>query len=208
MKLLLVDDEQLIREGLAFLLSTFDDIEVVGQAANGEEALALCHSQPVDIVLMDIRMPIMDGCEATDKIHRTFPKIKILILTTFKDDAYIATSLKNGASGYLLKNSPPKLIYTGLLTAMNGGVVLDSNMAVEALQNQRPEANLDAYQLTDRECEIIKLLADGFSNKEIGDTIFLTEGSVKNCITQILSKLDLKDRTQVVSFAFRNGLVK
>ena len=206
MKLLLVDDEQLIREGLAYLLSNFPEVELVGQASNGEEAVAICRAKPVDIVLMDIRMPLMDGCQATKVIKTEFPDIKVLILTTFKDDAYIASTMKNGASGYLLKNSSPQLIYNSLLTALSGGMVIAPDVS-ERMQQKRDTIDLESYGLTAREREIILLMAEGFSNKEIGDRIFLTEGSVKNAVTTLLAKLDLKDRTQVVSFAFRSGLV-
>ncbi len=206
MKLLLVDDEQLIREGLAYLLSNFPEVELVGQASNGEEAVAICRAKPVDIVLMDIRMPLMDGCQATKVIKTEFPDIRVLILTTFKDDAYIASTMKNGASGYLLKNSSPQLIYNSLLTALSGGMVIAPDVS-ERMQQKRDTIDLESYGLTAREREIILLMAEGFSNKEIGDRIFLTEGSVKNAVTTLLAKLDLKDRTQVVSFAFRSGLV-
>lgn len=208
MNLLLVDDEMLIREGLAYLLSTFNGIKIVGQASNGEEAVSLCGAYPVDLVLMDIRMPLMDGCQATYEIKKKWPHIKVLILTTFKDDEYISKAMTFGASGYLLKSSSPDLIYSSLLTAQSGGIVIDSNMPLEALKSKAISSKPTEYDLTEREYVIMKLMADGYSNKEIGDIIFLTEGSVKNCITQLLSKLELKDRTQIVSFAFRKGLVK
>lgn len=208
MNLLLVDDEMLIREGLAYLLSTFNGIKIVGQASNGEEAISICAAYPVDLVLMDIRMPVMDGCQATGEIKKKWPHIKVLILTTFKDDDYISKAMTFGASGYLLKTSSPDLIYSSLLTAQSGGIVIDSNMPLEALKSKVISSKPTDYDLTERECVIMKLMADGYSNKEIGDIIFLTEGSVKNCITQLLAKLELKDRTQIVSFAFRKGLVK
>lgn len=208
MNLLLVDDEMLIREGLAYLLSTFNGVKVVGQASNGEEAVSLCGLLPVDLVLMDIRMPVMDGCQATYEIKEKWPNIKVLILTTFKDDEYISKAMNFGASGYLLKSSSPDLIYSSLLTAKSGGIVIDSNMPLDALKSKYSSIKPIDHDLTERECVIMKLMADGYSNKEIGDIIFLTEGSVKNCITQLLAKLDLKDRTQIVAFAFRNGLVK
>lgn len=208
MNLLLVDDEMLIREGLAYLMSTFKDINVVGQASNGEEALSLCALYPIDLVLMDIRMPVMDGCQATFEIKRKWPHIKVLILTTFKDDEYIAKAIDFGASGYLLKTSSPNLIYSSLLTAQSGGIVIDSNMPLGGLKSPKDFSKKTDYNLTDREILMIKLMADGYSNKEIGEIIFLTEGSVKNCMTQLLAKLELKDRTQIVSFAFRKGLVE
>ena len=208
MNIMIVDDEQLIREGLSYLLDNFDDIDVVAQASNGEEALALCAYHAIDIVLMDMRMPVMDGATATLKIKEKYPHIKILILTTFKDDESIKQSLNNGASGYLLKNSSAKLIHTSLNTVSSGGVVIDNAMAQEAFLKGAPQGKPADFELTEREMQMIQMIADGLSNKSIGEALFLTEGTVKNAITQLLLKLDLKDRTQIVSFAFRNGLIQ
>lgn len=208
MNLLLVDDEQLIREGLAYLLDSFDDIYVVAQAANGAEALSLCADHAIDVVLMDMRMPVMDGATATRLIKDKYPHIKILILTTFKDDDSIKLSMRNGASGYLLKNSSPQLIHTSLNTVFSGGVVIDNDMAHSAFHNVTLKGNASDFDLSEREMQIIQMITDGLSNKAIGEALFLTEGTVKNSITQLLSKLDLKDRTQIVAFAFRNSLTK
>lgn len=208
MKLMLVDDEQLIREGLAYLLTSFDDIQVVGQAANGQEAIALCHTTPIDVILMDIRMPVLDGVEATESIKKSHPHIRILMLTTFKDDDFIKKAIQNGASGYLLKNSSPKLIHNSLQTVYNGGIVLDEEMTKSVISSYQTKGQPQQYDLVDRELQMIQMMADGLSNKEIGDALFLTEGTVKNTITKLLAKLDLKDRTQVVSFAFRKGFIK
>lgn len=207
MHLLIVDDEQLIRQGLAYLLSAQEGIHVVAEASNGEEALALAGQYPIDVVLMDIRMPIMNGCEATKRIKAKYPHIKILILTTFKDDAYIKEALEGGASGYLLKDSKPELIYASLNHVLSGGFVLDETVALEAIGKKRPMQKIDDFNLTDREIQLITLIAEGFSNKQIGERLFLTEGTVKNNITTLLSKLQLKDRTQIVTFAFRKGIV-
>lgn len=208
MKLMLVDDEQLIREGLAYLLSNYDDIEIVAQAANGEEALALAGTYPIDIILMDIRMPIMDGCTATKLIKEAYPKIKILILTTFRDDVYIKEALASGASGYLLKDSSPQLIYTSLQNVCTGGFVLDESMAKEVIESKYLERGVPKIDLSERDLAIIALIVEGKNNKEIGENLHLTEGTIKNCITTLLAKLDLKDRTQIVTFAFRSGLIK
>ncbi len=208
MNLLLVDDEQLIREGMAFLLGNYDDLNVVCQASNGEEALGLCKTHPIDIILMDIRMPIMDGCLATKLIKEKYPQIKILILTTFKDEDYIEEAIRNGASGYLLKNSSPQLIYTSLKTTYNGGFVIEKDIAKNILNLSKSKSNNTKFDLSDREMAMIQMMADGYSNKDIGNNLFLTEGTVKNSITNLLSKLNLKDRTQVVTFAFRNRLVE
>lgn len=207
MNLMIVDDEQLIRQGLAYILSAQDGIRVVAEASNGEEALALAGQYPIDIVLMDIRMPIMNGCEATKLIKEKFPHIKVLILTTFKDDAYIKEAIEGGASGYLLKDSKPELIYASLNHVCSGGFVLDEAVALEAIGQKRTVQKIENLKLTDRDIQLITLIAEGFSNKQIGDSLYLTEGTVKNNITTLLSKLQLKDRTQIVTYAFRNGIV-
>ena len=204
---MLVDDEPLIRQGLSYLLSSYDDIRVVAEAANGEEALALYRHYKIDVVLMDMRMPIMDGCEATKRLKAEFPDVKVLVVTTFNDDTYITKAISNGAKGYLLKDSTPSLIADSIRSVMNGGFVTDVEMIHEVVTSKRQKLNMDQYDLTDRELELMRYMADGLSNKEIGNLLYLSEGTVKNSVTTLLAKLELKDRTQVVAFAFRNGLV-
>lgn len=204
---MLVDDEPLIRHGLSYLLSSYDDIQVVAEAANSEEALALYRQYKIDVVLMDMRMPIMDGCEATKRLKAEFPEVKVLVVTTFNDDTYITKAISYGAMGYLLKDSTPSLIADSIRSVMNGGFVTDVEMIHEVVSSKRQKANIDQYDLTDRELELMRYMADGLSNKEIGTLLHLSEGTVKNSVTTLLSKLGLKDRTQVVAFAFRNGLV-
>lgn len=208
MNVLIVDDEPLIRQGLAYLLSNFEGVNVIGQAGNGSEALSMCKDYPVEVVLMDMRMPVMDGCTATRLIKEAYPNINILVLTTFKDDQYIGDAVKYGASGYLLKDSSPSLIHDSLKNICSGGFVVDSNLIKGVLADKKPKIDPKQFDLSEREVAIIELMADGFSNKEIGNQLFLTEGTVKNNVTQLLNKLDLKDRTQIVAFAFRHGLVQ
>ncbi len=205
MKVLLVDDERLIREGMAYLLGLKPDVDIVAQASHGEEALALCANYPIDLVLMDIRMPVMDGVQTTKLIKEKYPDIKVLILTTFKDDQYIQDAVASGASGYLLKDSSPELIYNSMVNILTGGFVMAEPMARGVVDRLKPTAESCTHTLTEREVEIVGLIAEGMSNKEIGERLFLTEGSIKNAITSILAKLGLKDRTQIAIFAFKNG---
>lgn len=211
-KIAIIDDEKLIREGLKIILSTYDDIDVVAMGENGYEALEFCKSDEIDLVLMDIRMPLCDGVEGTKIIKNDFPDIKVLILTTFKDIEYIQEALKNGASGYLLKDSSYELIYEGIKAAITGNIVIHSEVATNILNFSPIETDIneiyERYDLSNKECEIIKYIADGLSNKEIGEKLFLSEGTIKNNVSTILSKLGLRDRTQIVVFAFKNNLTK
>ncbi len=210
---IVVDDEKLIREGLKIILSTYEDIEVVGVASDGREALSLCKKEDIQVVLMDIRMPNCDGVLGTRIIKEQFPDIKILILTTFNDKEYIHEALKFGASGYLLKDSSNDLIYGGIKACIKGNIVVHPDVANNIIlnTNYEKEVNQDdislKYNLTERELNIIREIAKGLSNKKIAENIYLSEGTVKNNISTILSKLDLRDRTQIAIFAFKNNIV-
>ncbi|WMM25312.1 response regulator transcription factor [Tissierella sp. MB52-C2] len=211
-KIAIVDDEKLIREGLKIILSTYDDIDIVSMAGDGYEALNICKSKDIDLVLMDVRMPICNGVIGTKIIKDEFPDTKVLILTTFKDMEYIQEALKNGASGYLLKDSSSDLIYEGIKAAVKGNIVIHPEIATNILNHSSIENDVDKtleeYDLSQKEYEIIKYIADGLSNKEIGEKLFLSEGTIKNNVSTILSKLNLRDRTQIVVFAFKNNLTK
>ncbi len=207
-RLLIVDDEKLIREGLKIMLSIFEDIEVVGLAENGFEALDICKNQPVDVVLMDIRMKDCDGVMGTRLIKEQFTKIKVIILTTFKDKEYIQDALKYGAFGYMLKDSSHDVIYEGIKTAFKGNMVVHPDVAVEMMGSSSIiNPDIARFNLSGKELRIIEGIAKGFSNKEISEEMFLSEGTIKNNITNILSKLELRDRTQIAIFAFKNGIV-
>ncbi|MGL4338255.1 MAG: response regulator transcription factor [Turicibacter sp.] len=211
-KLLIVDDELLIREGLKIMLSLFDDLEVVGLASHGHEALKFCEQHTVDVILMDIRMAQCDGVLGTRLIKEAFPDIKVLILTTFKDQEYIYEALQYGASGYLLKDSSPEVIYEGIKSAFLGNIVFHPEVASQIMTSSTPSGQVDPvfdnkYRLSEKEISIIKEIANGLSNKEISEALFLSEGTIKNHITNILFKLELRDRTQIAIFAFRKGLV-
>ncbi|EQB87348.1 hypothetical protein M918_09625 [Clostridium sp. BL8] len=210
--IIIVDDEKLIREGLKIILSSFEDIEVVALCENGEEAYKSCKEHVVDLVLMDIRMPKCDGVLGTRLIKETFKEIKVLILTTFNDREYIHEAMKFGASGYLLKDSSYDVIYEGIKAAIIGNVVVHpevaSVMMVEEVKKDNSEQVIEQYNLTEKEVSIIREIANGLSNKEIGEKLFLSEGTIKNNISNILSKLELRDRTQIAIFAFKSGISK
>lgn len=201
-KVLIVDDQALIREGLDMMLSLYEEIQVVDQVANGQEAIDFIKDQEVDVILMDIRMPIMNGVEATKIIKEIYPNMKILILTTFNEDEYIFKGLKNGADGYILKDISSqglvkniKSIYKGD-TLLHGDVARTISNVVKAGKNKKDEGALD--ELTPRELEIAILIGQGKNNKEISQLLYITEGTVKNHITKILNKLEVRDRTQIV----------
>ncbi|MBK1810926.1 response regulator transcription factor [Clostridium sp. YIM B02505] len=214
-KIIIVDDEKLIREGLKIILSTYEDIEVMALCEDGYIAYEFCKKNEVDVVLMDIRMDNCDGVLGTKLINQLKGDTKILILTTFKDSEYIEDALKNGASGYLLKDSSYDLIYGGIKAAFGGNIVVHPDIVSKLVvkENDKDDSLIkerlkEEMGLTDRELAIIEEIADGLSNKEIGEKMYLTEGTIKNNITTILSKLALRDRTQIAIFAFKNDLVK
>lgn len=210
-KVLLVDDEQLIRSGLAILLDSYPEIEISGQTSNGQEAADFCETNDVDVVLMDIRMPEVNGIEGTQLIKDANPKIKVLVLTTFQDAEYISQAMRFGASGYLLKDSSSEEIYEAIKIVMNDNIVLDGKIGSEiaSLGTSSPETAFAAetYDLSEKEVNIIRLVASGLSNQQIADQLFLSLGTIKNNISAILSKLELRDRTQLAIFAFKKGLM-
>lgn len=207
-KLLIVDDEELIREGLKLMLSIYDDVEVVDMAKNGYEALEVCRTNDIDVVLMDIRMKDCDGVMGTRIIKEQFSRIKVIILTTFKDKEYIEEALKYGAFGYMLKDSSHDVIYEGIKTAYKGNMVVHPDVAIKMMENRwNIKSDIGKYNLIEKEIKIIEAIGKGLTNKEIAEELFLSEGTIKNNITNILSKLQLRDRTQIAIFAFKNGIV-
>ena len=211
-KLIIADDEMLIRTGLKIMLEASGNVEVLALAESGRAAFEACKEYQPDVVLMDIRMPESNGIEGTKLIKEAFPEVKVLIVTTFQDTEYIVEAVQNGASGYLLKDSSPEAILDGIKVALSGKVVMDTVISEALLTNTTVEksASFDAekWGLTPREVELIQQVAQGLSNKEIAQTLFLSEGTVKNNISTILSKLELRDRTQLVIFAYENKLKK
>jgi DNA-binding NarL/FixJ family response regulator len=206
MRVLLVDDDALIRDGLKMILELEADIEVVGTAANGQDAIVQCTEKLPDVVLMDIRMPIMDGVQATKLIKEQFQTIKILFLTTFKDIEYIRSGVKYGAEGYVLKSSSSESIIESLRMVFRGNVVYDKVIAamLSDLVGINKHILPEEAGITPKEHEIMKCICDGLSNKEIADTLFMGEGTVRNYISNILEKLQLRDRTQLAVFYMRN----
>ena len=206
-KVMLVDDEQLIRSGLKIMLETYADIEVIHQAGNGREAFECCKIEVPDVVLMDIRMPVSTGIEGTKLIKEAYPEVKIVMVTTFQDTEYIVEAMQYGASGYLLKDSSYEAIYDGIKVALSGKVVMDATVSEKlVMQPKAPttieKTDISSLGLTEREIELIRLVSQGLNNKEISEALFLSEGTVKNNISTILSKLALRDRTQLVIFAY------
>ncbi|MGI6778352.1 MAG: response regulator transcription factor [Acetivibrionales bacterium] len=202
-KVMIVDDQPIVREGLEMILSLSRDIEVVHTSPSGEEALKACRDKKVDVVLMDIRMLGMNGVAATKLIKDEFPQLKIIILTTFNDDDYIFEALKNGASSYLLKDAELEEIINAIKVIHLGGTVLHRNIAARVME-RAADPSKDKNGLTSRETEICGLVAKGMSNREISKALYITEGTVKNHITNILSKLGLSHRTQIAIYIINN----
>lgn len=199
MKVLIVDDDALIRDSLKILIGMEPDMEVTGTASNAKEALELCQQQPPDIVLMDIRMPVMDGVLGTKLIKAQFSNINVIILTTFKDDEYITEAIKNGASGYMLKNQPSDSIIESLRAVQKGSIVLEKEVAqsLTSMLKEDKKKKLQLPDLTERELDVLRLVGQGLSNREISEQLFLSEGTVRNYITLLLEKLNMRDRTQL-----------
>jgi DNA-binding NarL/FixJ family response regulator len=213
-KVLLVDDQDILVEGLKMILGKEEDIQICGTANNGRKAYEACKWNRPDVVLMDIKMPEVTGVEATRMIKKDFPEVKVIVLTTFNDDEYIYEALKNGASGYLLKDASPAEIAGAIRAVYNGGALIQSEIAVKVLDqfSELAKGNLKwlpdpkVELLTDREIDICRLVAEGKNNREIAQELYLSEGTVKNHITKVLIKLELRDRTQLAVFTIRNGL--
>ncbi|PZD75291.1 Transcriptional regulatory protein LiaR [Acaryochloris thomasi RCC1774] len=204
-RLLLADDQGQFRQALASLLDLEQDLEIVGQAQDGREAISLTAKLHPDIILMDIRMPICDGVEATQEIHRRFPWIRILVLTTFDEDEYIWKSLQAGALGYLLKSTPASQLAAAVRMLHNGHFQLGPTIAPKVIAQLRPpllKNNPERLKrLSDRELEILNLIGQGKSNREISENLHLTEGTIKNYVSQLLNHLGVRDRTQAALWA-------
>jgi DNA-binding NarL/FixJ family response regulator len=208
-RILLVDDQERFRQGLASLLSLETDLEIVGQASNGKEAIALTSKLQPSVVLMDVRMPVCDGVEATREILKCYPWTRVLVLTTFDDDEYIYQSLQVGALGYLLKRTPSEQIAAAIRSVHQGYSLLSPAIASKVFTNLKPTTSQKIdYQelLSKRELEVLKLIGKGQNNSEIALKLHLSEGTVKNYVTQILSKLGMRDRIQAALWAQRHLL--
>lgn len=220
-KVMVVDDQELMRDGLATILNLRPEIEVVETAGNGQEAFEKAQLVKPDIVLMDIRMPVVNGVEGTKLITLALPDVKVLMLTTFKDSDLIFEALDEGASGYLLKDMHTETIVQAIMTVHSGGMVLPKELTSQvlkeirhtrALEQGKEEAHVPddvekvLKELTEREYEVLTQLGYGYNNKEIAEKLFITEGTVKNHVSNIISKLQLRDRTQAAIFSVRYGI--
>ena len=203
--LLLVDDQNLIRQGLRALLELEPDLVIVGEAENGAIAIDRVKELQPNVVLMDIRMPVMDGVTATKQICSEFPNVNILVLTTFDEDTYVTAAIKNGAKGYLLKDTASEEIAAAIRAVALGYTHLAPGMIDKVISSQidKKEAILppELAELTPRELEILKLIAAGSNNREIAGQLYISEGTVKNHVTNILTRLNIRDRTQAAILA-------
>ncbi|MDI7742267.1 response regulator transcription factor [Lysinibacillus fusiformis] len=211
-QILLVEDQTIVRNGLKMILELDEQFKVMAEASNGMEALDQLQKHPIDLVMMDIRMPKMNGMEATKQIKSQYPDVKVIILTTFEDEEYAYQTLKDGANGFLLKSSEPERLLSSIHSVLNGGLALQEGIAAKLmpmLLHRTVESKNEKISITftERELSIVKLVGEGRSNKEIANSLFLSVGTVKNHITNILQELDLRDRTQLAIFAVKNGLV-
>ncbi|MBN3889990.1 MULTISPECIES: response regulator [unclassified Nostoc] len=205
-QILLVDDQHLIRQGLKSMLESNAEIQVIGEAENGQRALEQIPALQPDIVLMDVRMPVMDGVATTKAIAQQYPDIKVLVLTTFDDDEYVFQAMQVGARGYLLKDTEPEELMLAIRAVYKGQTLLGPGLFEKALMPiavpmPSVEPPPELAQLTPRELDVLRLIASGANNREIAESLFLSENTVKNYVTNILSRLSLRDRTQAALFA-------
>jgi NarL family two-component system response regulator LiaR len=206
-RILLVDDHAVVRSGLGAVLMSHDDLLLVGEAANGKEAIQMCEKLQPDVVLMDILMPVMDGVEATKAIHDKWPDIRIIALTSYKEKDMVEGALKAGAMSYLIKNVSADDLVSAIRGAMTGEPRLSPEAAQILIQEMKKPSN-STYDLTDREKEILLLMADGLPNTAIADKLVVSHSTVKFHVSNILSKLGVTSRTEAVALALKNKLVK
>lgn len=199
-RILIVDDQTLMRDGLKTIIELEENMEIAGTAGNGQEALEFCRLSPPDLVLMDIRMPVMDGVTSTKLIKALFPQVIVIILTTFNDDQYIIEALAHGASGYILKDIEGDELIRTINEASKGSFLLPSEVAIKIAQRLTkttvvtPENKASLKDFSEREIEVAKMIAMGFNNRQIASSLFISEGTVKNYISNIYSKLGTSDR--------------
>ncbi|MFE8700319.1 response regulator [Cytobacillus sp. FJAT-54145] len=208
-RILLVEDQSIIRQGLKMIIEQDPEFKIVGEAENGLLAVQFLETNAVDIVLMDIRMPVMNGIETSHKIKERWPQTKILILTTFNDEEYALQSLREGVNGFLLKTSDGRKLISSIRSCLDGGMAIHEQVAAKVMPRllEKTQNEKITVDLTPREIAITKLIGAGKTNKEIANELFLSVGTVKNHITQILHKLDLRDRTQLAIYAVKNDIL-
>lgn len=209
-RVLIVDDQPLVRSGLRMIVATRDEFSVIGEATQGLEAVEMVKQLNPDVVIIDIQMPVLDGVEATRRITALPNPPKVLVLTTFERDDYLHEALHAGASGFLLKNSPPERLLDALSIVASGDSLVDPAMTrrlIDAMGTRLPmNSDVALKALTDREEEVLRLIAKGFSNAEIAEALFIGESTVKTHVSSILVKLNLRDRVQAVVFAYEHGV--
>ncbi len=209
-RVLICDDQTVVRDGLEAILSTDDEIEVVGVARHGEEAVTLAEERQPDVVLMDLKMPVMNGVQATARLRARRPAIRVLILTTYADDAWVLDAMRAGASGYLLKDTRRDILIAAIKGTAAGQTFLDPTIAGKVLaQMVAPAEPLkpSAEVLTERELGVLRLICRGYSNPEIAQQLHLAPGTVRNYVSAILQKMGVEDRTQAAVAAYQRGLV-
>jgi two-component system response regulator NreC len=211
-RVLLTDDHAMVRDGICALLALTGDIEAVGIATNGREALEMVKELIPDVVLMDIAMPIMDGIEATRRIHKEFPKVKVLALTQYDDKAYVFPVIEAGASGFISKTAASSELATGIRSVHRGDSFLSPSVARFLVEDYQQIASMkgsqDPYeQLTNREREVLKLVAEGHTTQEIATMLVLSPKTVERHKTNLMSKLDIHNRTELVKYALRKGII-
>ncbi|MEV5967361.1 response regulator transcription factor [Kribbella sp. NPDC051952] len=205
-RVVVADDQQVVREGLVALLGLMDGIDVVGAAANGAEAVELVAQGNVDVVLMDLKMPVLDGVEATARITADFPAVAVLVLTTYADDASIATALHAGARGYLTKDAGRAEIGAALRSTAAGQSTFDPEVSKRLIAGLAPDPAQDADGLTARETEVLRLIARGLNNPEIAAKLFISEATVKTHINNTFAKIGARHRAEAVRYAYRKGI--
>ena len=203
-RLIVVDDHPVVRDGLRGMVASQPDLEVVGEAANGEEAVGLAEQLHPDVVLMDLRMPVLDGVAATERIRERLPEIRVLVLTTYDADADILRAVEAGATGYILKDAPREDLFRAIRLTAQGQSYLAPSVAMRLMNRVRDH---DEETMSPREVEVLSLVAKGASNKEIARQLRLSEATIKSHLLHIFAKLGVSDRTQAVTLALRRGII-
>ncbi|HLR92299.1 MAG TPA: response regulator transcription factor [Atopostipes sp.] len=207
--ILLAEDQALVRQGLKLMIETDENLKVTGEAENGKEALALCEKKTFDLAILDIRMPVMSGLEAVRQIKDRWPNMVVLMLTTFDDEEYVIEALTYEANGYLLKNGEAEELIRSIYSTLDGGLVIEDHVAAKVMpilmKKQGQKFDKDD-SLTERELDVIACIGEGMNNQEIADTLYLSVGTIKNHISTILDKLELRDRTQIAIYAVRREI--
>jgi len=210
-RVIVCDDQEIVTQGLSTILNNDPEIEVVGAAYDGLELLRLLPEKSPDLVLLDLKMPVMNGIQAAQRIQQTFPKVRVIILTTYDDDEWLFDALQSGVQGYLLKDTPSQQIVEAIKGAMKGEPYLDPSIAgkvVSSIAYQTPSGkSRNAIQLSERETEVLHLMARGLTNADIARELFLSEGTVRNYASALFNRLGVNDRTQAVIAGLRHGLI-